>query len=89
MLGRLMENDKNGDGKLQKDELPERMQQIMERADTNADGALDKAELEAMASRMQRGPGGPGAPGGRPGGPGGRPGGDDNNNRPQRPPSDQ
>ena len=88
LLGRLMENDKNGDGKLQKDELPERMQQVMERADTNGDGALDKAELDEMAARMrERGPGGPGGPGG-PRGP--RDGGaSDNDNRPKRPPVDQ
>jgi collagen type III alpha len=68
-----MDNDRNGDGKLQRDELPERMQQIMERADTNGDGALDKAELDAMAARFrERGAGG--RPGfGGPGGPGARP----------------
>jgi collagen type III alpha len=88
LLGRLMENDKNGDGKLQKDELPERMQQVMERADTNGDGALDKAELDEMAARMRdRGPGGPGGPGGQRGPRDGGAG--DNDNRPKRPPVDQ
>lgn len=78
----MMQNDKNGDGKISKDELPEQMQRILTRGDTNKDGALDKAEIEAMAARFQRGGGG-----GRPpqGGEGqqGRP-----QNLPQRPPSE-
>jgi collagen type III alpha len=81
MAARLMENDKNGDGKLSREELPDRMQQNMERLDTNGDGFVDKAELEVMANRF-RGQGGPGGPGGR------RPGGEPSD-RPSRPPADQ
>jgi hypothetical protein len=59
------------------------MQQLIEQGDTNKDGALDKDEIKALATKLQRdglppgfdGPGGPGGrgPGGRggPGGPGG------------------
>ncbi len=82
-IARIMENDKNKDGKLSKDELPERMQGMFERLDGNGDGFVDKAELDSMAQRSQRG----GQPGGdQPGrrGPGGdRPG------QPQRPPLEQ
>jgi collagen type III alpha len=90
MVARLMENDKNGDGKLSKEELPERMQQNMERLDTNGDGFVDRGELEAMSARFR----GPGGPGGGPGGPDGRrPGGPrpdgDQPGRPVRPPADQ
>jgi Spy/CpxP family protein refolding chaperone len=75
MVERLMSFDKNGDGKITKDELPERMQFLIELGDTNKDGALDKEEIKKLAARFEReglptGFGGPGAPGGR--GPGGR-----------------
>jgi collagen type III alpha len=73
MVERLMGLDKNDDGKVTKDEMPERMQErMLERIDTNEDGAIDKKEAEAMAERFQ-GRGGPprGARRGvRPGGPG-------------------
>src|SRR5262245_17775734 len=39
--------DKNGDGKLQVAELPERMQKFMSKADTDKDGVLTVAELTA------------------------------------------
>ncbi len=45
-----MEQDKNGDGKLSKDELPERMQRILERADADKDGYATKEEITKMAS---------------------------------------
>ncbi len=50
---RLFQNDKNKDGKLSKDELPEAMQGIFERADTNGDGFIDRKEAEAFAERMR------------------------------------
>ncbi len=47
--------DRNGDGKLSKEELPERAPENFERADTNDDGFIDPAEfgraLAAMANR--------------------------------------
>ena len=82
-VARLMQEDKNGDGKLTKDEVPERMQRMFDRVDANGDGAIDKAELEQMAQRFQGG--------GRQGsGRGGRPEGDrpERRRRPQRPDSD-
>lgn len=64
---RLFQNDKNKDGKLTKDELPEQMQRIIERADTNGDGAIDRKEAEAFAERLRGRPvGGPGTDGKRP-----------------------
>jgi Ca2+-binding EF-hand superfamily protein len=65
---RILAYDKNKDGKLDKQELPERMQRMMERGDTNQDGVLDKKELETMAQRLSQRPQGQ-----RPGGAGGRP----------------
>lgn len=45
---RMAGMDANGDGKLQKNELPERMQSMFDRLDTNGDGALDGEEIQAM-----------------------------------------
>ena len=88
---RLMGFDKNKDGKVTKEELPEQMQRILERADANEDGAIDKAEAEKMAEQFRSREGGAqrgGGRGGRPGGAGGRPGGagGDRPQRPSRPP---
>ena len=58
---RMARMDANGDGKLQKDELPERMQQMFDRLDTNGDGALDGEEIRAMRRGGGRG-GGQGRP---------------------------
>ncbi len=53
MMSRMFqERDANGDGKLSGNEIPERMQPMLERVDTNGDGAIDKAELESAASRL-------------------------------------
>lgn len=73
MIERMMQQDANGDGKLSREEVAggpgERM---FERADTNKDGFLDRAELEAsFASRQPGREGGQGPAAG--GGPGGAP----------------
>jgi Ca2+-binding EF-hand superfamily protein len=44
----LMEFDKNGDGALTKDELPERMQSVIARADSDGNGVATRDELMAM-----------------------------------------
>ena len=45
---RMAAMDANGDGKLQKDEMPEFMQTRFEQLDTNGDGAVDGDEIRAM-----------------------------------------
>ncbi len=65
---RMMSLDRNGDGKVTKDEMPEWMQaRMLEQGDANGDGAIDKQEAEKMAEQFQRRGGGRG---GRPQPPG-------------------
>jgi Ca2+-binding EF-hand superfamily protein len=74
MVERMMQMDKDGDGKLSKEELPDRLQSMLARGDRNEDSVLDKDEISAIA-RERSGGGRPGEPGGEgagPGGPGGR-----------------
>ncbi len=59
-VSRLFQNDKNNDGKITKAELPDSMQSIFERADTNKDGAIDRKEAEVLAERMKSRTGGQG-----------------------------
>ncbi len=66
-VDRIMEADANKDGKISKEEAPERMREGFDRMDNNKDGFIDKPELEEMGRRFRGGPGGPGGPGGRPG----------------------
>ena len=73
-----MQYDKDGDGKIAKDEAPEQMQRFFDRVDGNSDGALDSSEIEAMTnrSRSRGGGGGQGGGGGGRGGEGGGRGGE-------------
>jgi Ca2+-binding EF-hand superfamily protein len=64
--------DRNNDGKLVRDEVPERMQGIFERGDTNKDGALTADELRVMARAQQAAAGGDREEGPGRGGRGGR-----------------
>jgi len=48
---RMSQLDANKDGKLQKDEAPERMQAFFDRLDANGDGAIDGNEAKAMRGR--------------------------------------
>jgi hypothetical protein len=63
IVERIMSFDKNKDGKITKDELPERMQNLIARGDLNKDGALDRDEVEKLAAQLageespRRGPG--------------------------------
>ena len=50
LLTRLMGLDKNGDGVLTKDEVPERMQAMFDRGDANHDGKLTPDEIRAMSA---------------------------------------
>jgi N-acetylneuraminic acid mutarotase len=67
---RLMRMDKNGDGKLTKDEVGPRFQPILASADEDKDGFVTKEEIDAYVRRQggsaegPRGPDGPGGAGG-------------------------
>jgi RND family efflux transporter MFP subunit len=64
--GDLMQMDADGDGKISRDEAPERMRDFFDNLDTSGDGYIDRAEADAMRQRFRAGggPGGPGGPGG-------------------------
>jgi hypothetical protein len=49
MVTRLMTFDQNHDGRVAIGELSERMRPVVARGDTNGDGALDRAEIQALA----------------------------------------
>jgi Ca2+-binding EF-hand superfamily protein len=54
MMTKLFESrDKNGDGKLTGDEIPERIQDKLKMIDKDGDGALTKAEFASVAGRME------------------------------------
>jgi RND family efflux transporter MFP subunit len=70
--GNLMQFDKDGDGKVSREEAPEPMQNFFGNMDTNSDGFIDQEELKQIQGRFGGGPGGAGGPGGPDGGgPGG------------------
>jgi collagen type III alpha len=54
---RILNMDADGDGQVTKDEVPERMQGLFDRIDTNADGVLDEEELKVVAERLRAGGG--------------------------------
>jgi len=49
----IMSFDKNGDGKITADELPERLQHLIAMGDINKDGALDRGEITKLASTLE------------------------------------
>jgi Ca2+-binding EF-hand superfamily protein len=81
MMRMLEARDKDKDGKLSGDEIPEQMLPRLNMLDTNGDGSIDKSELEKMAARMQGQGQGPGGRRERQGGGEGV--------QPRRPPSDE
>jgi hypothetical protein len=46
--------DKDGDGKVTREELPERMHRLIELGDKNNDGALDRDELKQLAEKLRQ-----------------------------------
>jgi hypothetical protein len=71
IVERITAFDKNKDGKVTKDELPERMHHLIELGDTNKDGALDRDGIRKLATKLAAGDAirpdggsGPGAAGG-------------------------
>jgi collagen type III alpha len=60
MIDRAFEADADGDGKLSKEEAPERMRENFDRIDADKDGSVSKEELTAAFARMREaGPRGP------------------------------
>jgi Ca2+-binding EF-hand superfamily protein len=49
----IMSYDKNSDGKITIDELPERMQHLIALGDVNKDGTLDKDEIRKLATTLE------------------------------------
>lgn len=49
VLARLMSFDRNGDGRIVAEELPDRMHNLLTRGDRSSDGALDRAEARQLA----------------------------------------
>ena len=73
LLATLLSYDKNGDGKLEKSEVPERLQGMFDRGDADKNAVLDAAELKKLAADQAAGsPGGGGRRGGGPEGGRGR-----------------
>jgi hypothetical protein len=52
IVERIMAFDKNKDGKVSRDELPERMHHLIALGDTNKDGALDREEIRKLANTL-------------------------------------
>jgi Ca2+-binding EF-hand superfamily protein len=71
LLASLLNYDKNKDGKLEKSEVPERLQGMFDRGDTDKNGVMDAAELRKLAADQAAAPPAPAQRrGGGPGGPG-------------------
>ncbi len=53
IVSRLMEFDRNGDGKLSLAELPARMKRVLKEADTSKDGLLTQNELTIFTEKQE------------------------------------
>src|SRR5437868_2693519 len=54
VVDRIMSFDKTNSGKVTKDDLPERLQYLIEQGDTNKDGVLDRDEVKALAAKIAK-----------------------------------
>ena len=53
-VNQMMKRDANGDGTLSVDEVSDGFAKRFDKVDTNGDGVIDRAELEAMPSRQKK-----------------------------------
>ena len=53
LIKRLLALSKRNDGKLTKDDLPERLRDRFDKIDTNHDGVIDEAELRDWIAKVQ------------------------------------
>ncbi len=53
-MNRIFTNDKNGDGKVSRDEMPERMRQLLDLGDQDNDSAISRREAESIFRRMSQ-----------------------------------
>ena len=60
IVDRIMQNDQNGDGKLQPEEVPDRLMRMLRGGDANGDGAIDMDELSKIVEQQGPGRGGRG-----------------------------
>ena len=51
ILSQLIDQDKNGDGKISLEEAPDPVRQRFEQMDANKDGFIDQSEIEKMMQR--------------------------------------
>lgn len=56
IVARILSFDKDKKGKVTKNDLPERMQFLVDLGDTNKDGALDPEEIRSLAARLRGDP---------------------------------
>ena len=54
LVARIMQRSKRSDGKLTKDDLPERLQGRFEKIDANSDGFIDASELREWLTKVKR-----------------------------------
>ena len=55
MIDRFFEHDEDGDGRLSREEMPQRARRLFDRADTDQDGMADRAEVESALAKKKHG----------------------------------